>query len=109
TPPARRGLAGEPGVSPRLAERRPDVDHALVLDRHEGRADRHDHPLDVGEDLLVVAGRDLDSDLVDGLGLEAALEQLAEEPLAIRDARGLHLEGFVHAASVPADPRPETR
>src|SRR5919201_407732 len=68
------------------AEGRTDVDHAVVVERHERRADRNDHPLDVGEDFLVVARRDLDPDLVDGLRLEAALAQLVQQPVAIRDA-----------------------
>ena len=56
----------------RLADRRADVDHVFVLRRHEGRADAHDHALDVGEDLLrgllvAVGALDHDAELVDRL------------------------------------------
>ena len=51
---------------------RADVDHALVLDRHEWRAEAHDHALDLREQLVGASSasplRDLDLDLVRRLG-----------------------------------------
>src|SRR5438067_5636474 len=71
------------------AEGRADVDHALVLDRHEGCADRQDHVLDVGKDLVVVTGDHLDLDLVDRARVQAGLAEFGEEPVAVGDPRSL--------------------
>ena len=82
-----------------------------MLERHEGRADRHDHLLDVGEELVrnrlaVAVDRDLDPDLVDRMRLEAGLPQLCEQPVAVRDSGGLDLEVLVrHGCIIPLSSR----
>src|SRR5581483_8191251 len=77
---------------PELADGRPDVDHALVLDRHERRADLHDQALDLAEDLVVV-GLHGDPELAVRARLEAVLLQELEELVAIRDACCLDVDG----------------
>ena len=63
-----------------------------MLDRHEGRADLHDDPLDVGEELVaaVLAGDD-DPDVVLRLCLEPVPAKEREELVAIRNASRFHL------------------
>src|SRR5262249_38322975 len=57
-----------------LAHRRAHVDHALVLDRDERRADADDQALDLPEDgPVAVVGLDGDLELAVRLGLEAVV------------------------------------
>src|SRR3954447_15792112 len=81
------------GVS---AQRRADVDHALVLDRHERGAERHDHPFDARVHVVAVAGVHLDVDLADGLRVEACLLELLQEPVAVGDPRRMHVDVIRH-------------
>src|SRR5579864_8796976 len=79
-------------LAPRLAYGGSDVDHVLVLDGHEGRADLHDQVLDGGEDLAVaVLARDDDPHLVLRLSDESVLVQEPQELVAIRDASSFDL------------------
>jgi hypothetical protein len=81
--------------------RRADVDHALVLDGHEGRTDAHDHRLGVAEELVCDLLRssfvcDLDADLPDRSRSEARLAELSQQPIPIRNPRRLDLGPHVH-------------
>ena len=66
-----------------LADGRADVDHALVLDRHEGRADAEDdHAFDLVESSLPpLADGDDDADLALRLGVEALVPQASSSRL----------------------------
>src|SRR6266540_7265717 len=72
-----------------LTNGRADVDHALVLDRHERGAEAHDHVLGLREELVgcvlgVVAARNLDGDLVHRSGVDARLLQLMQQTIPVR-------------------------
>src|SRR3954451_18725487 len=63
------------------AERRPDVDHAVVLDRHEGSAQARDHILRMHHQVVavkvrIVAARNLDAHLVHRAAIEPGFAQL---------------------------------
>src|SRR5207249_684003 len=95
------------------AQRRPDVDRSVVLDRHEGCPDAHDHALGVPEELIgglvaIAVDGDLDSDLVNGSRVQPVLPQLLEQPVAIRDPGSLNLYGVAHGAILPHDRRRKT-
>ena len=85
--PLGRLAQGRPGWPlGRLAQGRPDVDRAFVLDRHEGRADPHDHRLGVREQLVrnllgVPVHGHLDPDLVDRARVEPGFAQLLQQPV----------------------------
>src|SRR3954452_17747360 len=81
------------GVS---AQRRADVDHALVLDRHERRAERHDHPFNTRVHVVAVAGVDLDVDLAHWLCIQPRFLKLLQEPVAVRDPRRMHVDVIRH-------------
>jgi len=72
-----------------------------VLDGHEGRADAHDHPLRVREELvcellaLALHGH-LDPHLVDRTRVEPALPKLLEQPVAVGNPSRLDLNGVAH-------------
>jgi hypothetical protein len=92
----------------RSADRRADVDDALVLDRHEGRAHTEDDAFDLVDELAAsFADGDDDADLALRLGVEALLLQRREQPVAIGDARCLHADCARHAVSFPpvSDPK----
>jgi hypothetical protein len=86
-----------------LRDRRPDVDHVLVLDRHEGRADAHDDVLDLGENVLagvIFLEADLDLELADGLRRKAVLDEALEQPVSIWDPSCLNLHEFGHETTL---------
>src|SRR5919204_4707338 len=90
--------------------RRAQIDHALVLDRHERSAEIDDEALDVGEQLLgLIPGRDLDTDLVQRPSVETVLLQPLEEAIPVRNPRSRHLHHLWHARGVPGETGPETR
>src|SRR5437763_530294 len=96
----RRPGAGRAVRTLGLADRRADVDHALVLDRHERRADAEDHALDLVEELAVGStDRDDDADLVLRRGIEALVAQRLEQPVAVVDACGLDPDRARHLVS----------
>src|SRR6185437_15654362 len=72
----------------RLADRRAEVDHAVVLDRHEGVADVHDRVLE----LAVDAGREADGlrRLETGAAMDVDLD--AVQRAGVIAARGEHGE-----------------
>ena len=76
---------------------RADVDHALVLDRHEWCAQARDQVLGlreqlVGRGLLVAAVWDFDAHLPHGAGIQPRVLQLLEQPIAIRNPRRFDLD-----------------
>jgi hypothetical protein len=93
-------------VAEPLTQRRPDVDDAVVLDRHERRTQVHDNVLDLGEDVVArvvarIAAADLDPHLVERVRVEAVLLEGGEEPVAVGNARSLDLNVLGHDLSVP--------
>src|SRR5438034_1280913 len=93
------GAASATSAEP-LAERRADVDDAVVLDRHEWSAEIHDHALDGGEDLVaglerIGGARDLDADFVHRASFDSLVLEQLQKPVAIGNPRGLDLNcGF---------------
>src|SRR5712691_13216457 len=94
---ARVRLRSQPGT-PRfsaLTNRRADVDHALVLDRDVGGADRIDQLLRPREHVVAgffvaaVLAADLDAHLVDRTGIEPRLTQLGQQAVPVGDPCGL--------------------
>ena len=59
--------------------------------------------------LGVLAARNLDTDLVHCVSLEAGIAQLLQEPVAVRNSRSFDLNGFAHRPPLPADMQEETR
>ena len=79
-----------------LTDGRAHVDDALVLDRDEGRAERHDHSLDPLVDLALLTGANLDLDLADRLRIQPCVLELLQEPVAVGDPRCLDVDGVGH-------------
>src|SRR5579859_6598117 len=111
-PWAARFSLGRPGTYSRpqpLADGRADVDDALVLDRHERRADLHDHALDVAEHLVTaVLARHDDPDLVLRRRFEAVLLQQHEELVAVGNPCRGDLDRPCHLGSEVSSPRRTT-
>ena len=101
TSPTSTGSSRRFGVAADPADRRPDVDHALVLDRHERRADLHDQVLDLGETSsetccsLPSHGTSMPTSSI-GARLEPARCERTQEPVAIGDARRLDVDRARH-------------
>src|SRR3954451_9589865 len=83
-----------------LAEGRADVDHAVVLHRHERCTEALDHSLDLREH-LVIGRLHLDPDLVDRTRVKACLLQLVEQAIAVGNGCCLDLSVFSHAPALP--------
>ena len=95
----------------RLAQRRADVDHALVLDRDEVRADSHRHVLDVGEDLVahVIARRrtcTAISSSSTGRASRPASRSSRDQPVPVGDSGRFDLKGVAHRAGLSLTRRP---
>src|SRR5439155_964519 len=93
-----------------LAQRWADVDHALVLDRDEARADSHRHVLDVGEDLVArlaaIADVHGDLQLAHRARVKACLTQFQDQPVAIGNSCRFDLEGVAHQPGLSLTRRP---
>src|SRR5690349_14659978 len=90
--------------SSRLADRWPDVDDALVLDRHEGVADVHDQLLGAAKERVValaVRAVDVDFDFADRLRCQAGFEQVVEEAITVWDPSCADGHGLAHEYSIP--------
>jgi len=98
----------QPSSTGASAERRADVDHAVVLHRHERRSEAGDHPFDLRQEALVV-GPDFDPDLVQRLCVQPCVPQLLEEAVAVRNARSFDVSVLSHNPGLPAASGTKTR